>query len=359
MEQIQNRHFNVLIVGQGLAGSLLAWQMIRHGLNVLVIDNNHQQSSSKVAAGIINPITGHRSNLTDGFVKFMSYAKTRYEELEDTLGQTFLIKTQQQRLLKNQGQQHYYLKRLEQTNYADFVSTLEKTDNSAHPFKSSEFGVADIQETFRVDVKALLSAIKSWLISQNSYIDAKIDYADINFTNTLARINNGAFDYTAEQLVFCEGYQAIYNPWLHNLPFKLAKGEILTVQLDKPQTAMLNWGHWLLPLLPDNDIALLGSNYAWNDTSESCNVDVAQELIDSLEKYTSISARISNHQSGIRPSTINRKPLISVHPEQPNLYCFNGFGSKGCLLIPYYAEQFAQHFSKGMALDSLIPELDT
>ena len=357
MLQRQNRHFNILIVGQGLAGSLLAWKMIQQGLSVLVIDNHHHHSASKVAAGIINPITGHRSNLTQGFVQFMSTAKTSYKQLQDAFGQKFLSNIQQQRLLKNQGQQHYYLKRLEQTNYADFVTALEKTGNTSHPFKTNEFGIADIQETFRVDVNALLATIKNWLITQNSYVYEKINYADITIEDKHVRIKNNSLACTAEHIVFCEGYQAIHNPWFKQLPFKLAKGEILTLQLTKPQTAMLNWGHWLLPLLPQITTAFLGANYAWNDTSETCNRDIAQELLDSLEKNTHISAKVIAHQSGIRPSTINRKPLIGVHPDHSRLFCFNGFGSKGCLLIPYYAEQFTQHFSKGIALETLMPEI--
>ncbi len=357
MTQIQNRHFNILIVGQGLAGSLLAWKMIQQGLSVLVVDNNHHHSSSKVAAGIINPITGHRSNLTDDFIQFMSAAKISYQQLQDTFGQTFLIGIQQQRLIKNKGQQHYYLKRLEQSDYAEFVTALEQTDNTSHPFKECEFGVADIQETFRVDVEALLSAIKTWLISQNSFVQEKINYADIVIEGEQISVNNNSFVGTTDHVVFCEGYQTIYNPWFKQLPFKLAKGEILTLKLAKPQTAMLNWGNWLLPLAP-NTTAFLGANYAWNDTNEACSADVAQELLDSLENNTRISAQVIAHQSGVRPSTVNRKPLIGVHPEHPRLFCFNGFGSKGCLLIPYYAEQFAQHFSQEIALEALLPEID-
>ena len=358
MVQIQKRHFNILIIGQGLAGSLLAWKMIQQGLSVLVIDNHHHHSASKVAAGIINPITGHRSNLSNDFVQYMSVAKTSYRQLQKTFDQPFLFNTQQQRLLKNQGQQHYYLKRLEQTDYADFVTALKTTENSSHPFKASEFGVANIKETFRVDVKALLNVIKAWLIAQNSYVQEKIDYADIVSKDEYVNIENNAFACTAENIIFCEGYQAINNPWFKQLPFKLAKGEILTLQVAKPQTAMLNWGHWLLPLLPKTTTAFLGANYAWNDTSETCNADVAQDLLDSLEKNTHISAKVIAHQSGIRPSTINRKPLIGVHPDHSRLFCFNGFGSKGCLLIPYYAEQFTQHFSKGVALETLMPEIN-
>ncbi|HYD83061.1 MAG TPA: hypothetical protein VEA63_03390, partial [Opitutus sp.] len=51
---------NLLIVGQGLAGTLLAWELERAGLTFEIADEGHGRAASRVAAGIINPITGQR-----------------------------------------------------------------------------------------------------------------------------------------------------------------------------------------------------------------------------------------------------------------------------------------------------------
>ena len=53
---------DTLIIGQGLAGSLLAWLLVRAGQRVCVIDDAHASSSSVVAAGLINPLAGMRFN---------------------------------------------------------------------------------------------------------------------------------------------------------------------------------------------------------------------------------------------------------------------------------------------------------
>ena len=76
--------FDYLIIGQGLAGSMLAFQLIARGQRVLVIDNDYQGNASQVAAGIINPITGHRLNLTEGFVDYYACAMAFYDQLEST-----------------------------------------------------------------------------------------------------------------------------------------------------------------------------------------------------------------------------------------------------------------------------------
>ena len=59
-----------LILGQGLAGTTLAWQLRWRGFRVLILDRETEGTSSQIAAGLITPITGQR------FVK-----RERYEEL--------------------------------------------------------------------------------------------------------------------------------------------------------------------------------------------------------------------------------------------------------------------------------------
>lgn len=49
-----------LIVGQGIAGSVLAWTLLQRGAKVQLADPKLRSSSSRVAAGIINPVTGKR-----------------------------------------------------------------------------------------------------------------------------------------------------------------------------------------------------------------------------------------------------------------------------------------------------------
>lgn len=56
-------HTKALIIGQGLAGTALAWQLCQQGVPFILVDEHLPDSSSKVAAGLITPITGMRLNL--------------------------------------------------------------------------------------------------------------------------------------------------------------------------------------------------------------------------------------------------------------------------------------------------------
>jgi len=322
-----------IIIGQGLAGSILAIELIKRGLSVLVLDNAHKGSSSKVAAGIINPITGHRLNLTEGFVDYFESAEQFYLYAERILGQPFISEIAQSRLIKNQGQAKYFDKRLNEINYQSFLEIC----GDVSPFKQTEFGCATIKKTSLVDTKSLLSLSRRWLQDQKAYLEAKIDYSEIDFKESGIEYK----DVKAGGLIFCEGYQAIHNPWLKNLPFKLAKGEVLTVEVKNGPNSMLSWGNWLVP--SENKSYKLGSSYDWNDTSLDPSEAVKQKLLDSLELQTSIKASTTKHEVGVRPTTTDRNAFVGSISELKNAYCFNGFGSKGCLTIPAHAELFCAH----------------
>jgi len=322
-----------LIVGQGLAGSILAFELITRGRCVMVLDNAHMGSASKVAAGIINPITGHRLNLTDGFVDYLSQANTLYANIEASLSTKIISSVDQSRLIKNPGQASYLNKRLQQDDYKEFLEVNSKPNL----FGNTEYGTVTIKQTSIVDTKLLLREIKAWLKNQGWYQNSLIDYSKFNFENNKVEYEG----ITASRVIFCEGYQAINNPWLKNLPFKLAKGEILTIEKPANNYPMLSWGNWLTP--HNGTTAKLGSNYAWQDIELSPSKDVSDKLINSLENQTGLEARVVNHEVGIRPTTTHRHAFVGSIKSQKNAYCFNGFGSKGCLTIPAHANLLCDH----------------
>ena len=351
-----------IIVGQGLAGSLLAMRLLADGKRVMVIDNAHFGAASHVAAGIINPITGHRLNITSDFAQFALAAKAEYARLNDVLGrnesESFYQTIEQQRLIKNTGQAEYLAKRLNEPAYKEYIESKQRasSDVDTPELVDRGFGVLNIKQSAVVDSKALLTAVAEHLDAQDSRLIEKFDYAELVSAGDTVRYKN----ITARSVVFCEGYQAIHNPWLKDLPFKLAKGDVLTVRKDTShpqqtieQERLLNWGSWLLSN-PYDRTEKLGSTYEWNDLDTSiesvCAKANANKLLTSLNENTNGKYQIVAHEVGIRPTTTQRIPFIGALSGLSNAYCFNGFGSKGCLIIPYYAQLMSAHIQSGAPL---------
>ena len=327
-----------IIVGQGLAGSILSYQLLTKGKTVLVIDNHRQNSSSEVAAGIINPITGPRLTLSDDFSYFYTNAKTLYQTLETKLNVSIWSELSQQRLLKNAKQFDFYKNRLNNPKYKHYL------DGLLHPnvFDHQE-QVIKINQNAVVDSKRLLNEIHTWLTEQGKVHSVKLNYEELKFDEAGVQYAN----LRADKIIFCEGYQAIQNPWLKNLPFLLSKGEILTLNLEQKHGDLLNWGNWLVPI---HDYYKLGANYEWDNLDLSPTKKIKQSLLDSLNQNFNFNVDTINHEAGIRPTTKHRQPFIGPIKSKLNAYCFNGFGSKGCLIIPSYANLLTDHLCHNRVL---------
>jgi len=46
---------------------------------------------------------------------------------------------------------------------------------------------------------------------------------------------------------------------------------------------------------------------------------------------------------GIRPTTMDRRPVLGSHPTFKNTHMFNGLGAKGYLIAPTMAKEMAQY----------------
>ena len=342
-----SNNYDYIVIGQGLAGSILAYRLIERGRNVLVIDNQHHGSSSKVAAGIINPITGNRLITNVLFKQQREISLDLYSELESLFTQKLVTELKQFRLLRSAEQTEFWDKRKVHSSYQDFVGESFAT---LGPFVDNDFEIVEIHKTLRIHTLELLSGFKKWFSDRHSYLAKKIDYRAIHISQNKVKIDS----LESKNIIFCEGYQVIHNPWWNHLPFKLSKGEILKIQVDKPIDSMLNWRQWLVPDSNNGKELLLGTNYEWGDflVEDSLQTsEVAKDyLLMSLEKNTNLKAKILEQQAGIRPTPTHRYPYMGSHKKLTNVFCFNGFGSKGCLTIPYYSELLANYLIDNVAL---------
>ncbi len=326
-----------LIVGSGLAGSLLAWELLQHKCSVIVIDNNHQHASSVVAAGLVNPVTGKRllkSNDTDDCLE---QAISTYKALAQQFGKTFYFAKPMLRLLKDKQQQQALQQRLDDPAYHSYFAS-DKNCETGMSLQNSH-GCIEQLRTGYLDIPALLSSIKACLLDTNACLNTVFDYSALELRDNLINYKG----LSAANIIFCEGYQATGNPWFNYLPLQPAKGDILTLKLsDTAASHIINKGTWLLPVT--DNIFKTGATSQWHFNDDSTQPDGKKQAEKNFLQLFKIPPeyRITNHQAGIRPATRDKKPFIGQHPKHKRLFIFNGFGAKGSLLIPYYARRFSR-----------------
>ncbi len=338
------KKIDFLIIGQGLAGSLLGWELIQRGFSVVIVDHG-MENASKVAAGLINPITGMRFVKSDDVDTLLPAARNCYRRLEAHFHQSFFFEKPMVRILKGETEVEWAKKRLKNRDYEPYIAHLETRENQIEPL-TSPFGYLEQRQTGYLLTRPLLNALLEYFISRQSYLESDFNYHEIELEPHLKWK-----DFNPGQVIFCEGYRATQNPWFSWLPFQPVKGEILTLQHETTLPDMiLNYGNWLIPL-GSNQIKI-GATY----DREHLNTEVTQEAKDELLlKLGQLSPGLANasvikHEANVRPGTLDRNPFIGRHPNFPELMIFNGFGSKGSLQIPWYSCHFADHLLNDSSL---------
>jgi glycine/D-amino acid oxidase-like deaminating enzyme len=332
------KKIDAIIVGQGISGSLLSAEFIKNGKSCLVIDEEKEITSSKVSAGLYNPIVFKRvvkSWLIDDLLPILHES---YHFMETCCNKSFHTKRKIIKVFVNDDEKQLWLKKTEDKSYEDYLEKEiehQNFDNCISPHQ----GLAYVKNAGNVEVSLMINAWSSFLKSKQSYVAEQFNYSDIELVNNGVQWKN----YQADYLIFCEGYGAHKNPFFTNMPFVPAKGEVLTVKIDQLNTLnnVLNKGVFLLP--EGNQLFRVGATYVWDKIDEESTQQGFDELTQKLEKLIQTNYTVVNHKAGIRPSTKDRRPIIGKHAEIPQLVMFNGMGTKAVLLAPYFANQLYHH----------------
>jgi len=330
------RSCDVLVIGAGLAGSILAYRLLLAGQRVLVVSDPARPSASRAAAGLINPVTGQRLVLQENIETLLDAAHGFYRQIEAHFHITILHHREMLRLFRSGKEREAWERRRVDPGYAPY---LDDTLTQADGFMQHRTGY--------LNTNLLLDRLHGWFREQGVLIEEPLRYEDIRIASESVQWQNSE----THKLIFCEGWRGQNNPWFDWLPFQPAKGEILTLTADSQLPPhIINRGKWLLPV--DNRSCKLGATYDWNELNETPTESGKASLLKALlELYADATqTRVSGHVAGVRPGTKDKHPFLGIHPEHQQIGIFNGFGSKGSLLIPWHAGQFVSHLLHGTPL---------
>lgn len=336
-----------LIIGQGISGTFLSWYLQQEGFSFLVMDQPKTNSPSKVAAGVINPVTGRRIVKTWMIDEVLPFALNAYQQLGDAIGVEAISQkniidffpTPQMKLAfeKRYSEDQQYLSRpVDEYNFL--------------PWFHYDFGYGEIQPAYLVNLPEILPAWRNRL-QQNGQLREEI------FQPELLQINPNNIRYrdiTATYILFADGIASGHSPWFSNLPFAPNKGEALWIEIPGlPDTHIFKRGFSLIPW--SKDVFWLGSTYLWEFDNEDPTPGYRQFAETWLKQTVKLPYKILDHKAAVRPATLERRPFVGFHPLHPHIGIFNGMGTKGCSLSPYFAHQLARHMREGTGIT---PEAD-
>lgn len=319
----------ILIIGQGIAGTLLAWVLGKTGALVHVADGHLSGASSPAAAGIINPVTGKRFVMSWRFEEFFPVAKAMYQEIEQEYRIAIWEERPTLRLLATPEEVNDWSIRCAQPEYAQHLGECENAGDWNGLLKPG-FRIGIIRTSARVRFPLLLSTFREKALQANGFLEKNIEYSEVD---TLLK--------TYDRVVFCEGWRATENPFFPGAPFRVSKGEALHIRFKHPpQKEMLKKTAMAVPL--ENGTTWAGSTYHWNFEDARPTEAARQTLTAYLKEMFSEPFEVTGQVAGIRPTMQDRRPLCAQSNLNPRVFIFNGLGTKGALLGPHFATQMAE-----------------
>lgn len=295
--------------------------------------------SSKVAAGIWNPVVFKR--LTKSWLadELISELNVFYTKAEKTLNTSFIT---QRKYLKLLGKEEidFWQKKAgdEMKDYLD--PNITEID---HPLQSF---AGRVLQAGNLDMMKFLNTCREYFIDKGIYLEERFDYRHLSIGENVAYKN-----YEANTIIFCEGHLIKDNPFFNHIKLKPAKGDVLTIRCPELKCEeILNKGFFIMPL--GEGLFKVGATYNWEDLSDTPNSLGRQELEEKWKKIVRFDYEVVKHEAGVRPSVIDRRPVIGKHPVHQQVMVFNGFGTKGVMLTPYFAKQFVEHIYYGKELDN-------
>ena len=305
----------------------------------MVIDAPNAHSASMAASGLINPTTGKRFVKSWMIDELLPVALDTYRTLERELNTSLLHPISILDFHGNAATRDAFNTRSESNEYMQLYTDAEQENFSYH------HGIGELSGCWLIDLQTLLLLYREYLRSINALLEEA-------FNPNLLIINDNNITYkniTFKKLIYCDGAMRTDNPYFNHLPYRLNKGEVLIADIPglsrdyiyKKGIKILPWrdGKWWI-----------GASFEWVydnvDTTQTFRGYAEAQLNDWLK----LSYTIHEQLAAQRPSTTDYRPFIGLHPVHNTVGIFNGMGTKGCSMAPYFAREFAAHLLQGSQL---------
>ena len=307
----------VEIVGAGLAGCCLAWQLRARGVEVRLIDERRDGEASRVAAGLVNPVTGKNFEPSWRISEFQPEAVAFFERIGREMGRQLWFPMPVVRLVREKEWKKVERK-LALPEVARWVERVEETCGEWRARVTLKGGG-------RVDARAFCEG-------------------------TVKAFAAGGSAGSPAVVVRCGGFADLEAGMLGE--HRSAKGEILTVRIPgwRETGILIGGGGWLVPV--GEGLFRSGATYEWDELNGSTTEAGRTRVEEILRGLGVEDFEIVSHEAGVRPIVRRSMPLIG---KAGDAVVFNGLGSKGSLYAPGVARRLAEWLVDGSEIEN---ELD-
>lgn len=358
---------DVLIVGAGIIGSAIAYNLRKRGVDVMVLEREEAGSqASSAAAGLLAPL-GPLSGpgpFADLLLTSFSMFPALVPELEAASGlQLEYEQTGALRTVRNPKHVSNLKKRLE---------AWKPLGLTMHWLTGDE--ARQREPLLGPDISAAIYApeeaqIRATLITQAFFIAAEkqgarfyshseaIDIKHEDNKITGIQTNEGEI-ISCDHLVLATGsWAADHKKWLEiNLPISPVKGQIISLQKTLPHLNHIIFGDSAY-IAPKQDSIIVGAtkedvgfNTQTTDEGISWLRDTARRLVPTTQDATLLSA-----WAGLRPGTPDKQPILGLAPHWKNVTLAVGHNAVGIILSAITGQTIAELVATGLTPEIIRP----
>tara|TARA_B100001057_G_scaffold248965_2_gene249198 strand:- start:28990 stop:29991 length:1002 start_codon:yes stop_codon:yes gene_type:complete len=324
------KKYDYLIIGQGVAGSAMAWKLYFKKKSFIILDSEIKNSASNAALGIYNPITGRRKALTWNVVKLFKNLEDFYKRIEDYIGTKILFKKKIYRLLKDHGDFNDWSVRLSNKKFHSFIKEL-----------SNDMVITD--KSGYVDVRKYINETRKYFKTRDRYRKYKLNNKDISIVKNKIKLK----EFDSKNVIMCLGINQKKIKCFDDLEIKEVSGSSILTESNISMNHILN--KKISIINSSKNTFHIGSTY--HNGSENTGYN---KILDQAENILNKKLKLKEVLFGIRSASKDRRPIVGRHHNISNLFLINGLGSKGVSQSPYSANQLFDYIENNKELDKEI-----
>ena len=322
-----NKKYDYIIIGQGLAGSALAWRLYFNNKSFIILDSEANTSASKAALGIYNPITGRKNIKTWNADILFKELENFYMRVEKSLNTKILYRKNIFRPFKNNRDLNDWNIRLGNEKYKKY---LKEINNKGITTKGSGY----------LDVKKYLKKTKKYFKHIGRYKVHKLNNTELLKENNHINIDG----YNFNKIVMCMGIDQKKINLFSEIKLIPVAGNSIKAESKFFSDNILNKRISIFNVSKNEIYA--GSTYNNGNINKGINL-----LKNQINKIINSDFKILKSYFGIRPASKDRRPIVGKHKIINNLFIINGLGSKGVSQSPYCSKQLFDYIENNKKIN--------
>lgn len=314
-----------LIVGCGIAGACFAKLCLQNNLKFTIVSDK-EKSATHTAAGAFNPVVLKKFTPVWEAEAHMKKLKKTFHEFEQLLEEKYIFNIPTYRVFSSKNEIITWQNKRESNPILNRFLSEKIIENSSENL-NAPFGFGEVLETGFIDMNLLINDFEQKF--KSNFLFHAFVYSEL--------IKEGeSWVYKGEKfknIIFSEGIKIKHNPFFTEIKIIENKGETMIISTDDDlPKAIVKSRNFMMPI--DENKYYIGATYSRDFIDDKPTKEGLEKLKRGLNHYFKGEYEILEHRAALRPTVIDRRPVIGRHKDFNNMFLLNGMGTRGTFNAP-------------------------